>query len=317
LTSAPRSGPAFIAVGGGKGGVGKSFVAANLALALARRGAGRGDRVVAVDLDLGGSNLNLFLGESLPRREISDFLEGRLDTLNAVSQPTRLPALRFVAGSFDTMTAVDPLRAKKLDLIRALVGLEADIVVLDLPAGSAASTLDFFFLGDVKIVVTNPEAVAYHNAYGFLKNYLLRRLLTEFRDRADVMSSILDRYRALPGEEASTQPDRTITGLVSALRTEHPDVSGEIGGILEYDTPMLILNRVRRRGDRETLNRFKSVVDRNLGLRCQALGAIAEDSQVGAAVREGRPFLLAHPKHRIARQIEVWAERAGAIARWR
>lgn len=315
--SAPRSGPAFIAVAGGKGGVGKSFVAANLALALARRGASRDERVVAVDLDLGGSNLNLFLGEPLPRREISDFLEGRADTLNAVSQSTRLPNLRFVAGSFDTMTAVDPLRMKKLDLVRSLVGLDADIVVLDLPAGSAASTLDFFFLGDVKIVVTNPEAVAYHNAYGFLKNYLLRRLLTEFRDRTDVMSSILDRYRALPGADAAGLSDRTITGLVAALRVDHPDVGGEIAGILEYDAPLLVLNRVRRRHEGDTLDRFKAVVERNLGLRCQSLGAIPEDERVAAAVREGRPFLLVHPKHRIARQLEQWAERVGATARWR
>jgi len=309
LTPAPRSGPAFLAVGGGKGGVGKSFVAANLALALARRGASRGARVAAVDLDLGGSNLNLFLGEPLPRREVSEFLEGRADSLNAVSQPTRIPNLRYVAGSFDTMTAVDPLRARKLDLVAALVGLDADVVVLDLPAGSLPSTLDFFFLGEIKVVVTNPESVAYHNAYGFLKNYLLRRLLTEFRDRTDILTSILDRYRVLPGEERREPSDRTITGLVAALREEHPEARAEVAGILEYDAPLLVLNRVRRRRDRATLERFRAVVEQNLGLRCLALGTIPEHRKVADSVRDARPFLLAHPRHAIARQFERWAER--------
>lgn len=309
MTPAPRSGPAFLAVGGGKGGVGKSFVAANLALALARRGAARGARVVAVDLDLGGSNLNLFLGEPLPRREVSEFLEGRADSLNAISQPTRLPNLRYVAGSFDTMTAVDPLRARKLDLVHALVGLDTDIVVLDLPAGSVPSTLDFFFLGEIKVMVTNPEAVAYHNAYGFLKNYLLRRLLTEFRDRPDVLATILDGYRALPGQDQHEPADRTITGLVAALRDEHPGVRAEVAGILQYDTPLLVLNRVRRRRDRATLDRFRAVVEQNLGLRCVPLGTIPERRAVADTVRNARPFLLTHGRHSIARQFERWAER--------
>ncbi len=310
MTPAPRSGPAFLAVGGGKGGVGKSFVSANLAMALARRVSGVGARVVAVDLDLGGSNLNLFLGEPLPQREISDFLEDRVDSLNAVSQPTRLPNLRYVAGSFDTMTAIDPLRARKLDLVRALVGLDADIAVLDLPAGSAPSTLDFFFLGEIKIVVTNPEAVAYHNAYGFLKNYLLRRLLTEFRDRTPVLASILDRFRMLPGEEEPAEPqDRTITGLVAALRQEHPEVRAEVAGILEYDAPLLVLNRVRRRRDHDTLDRFRAVVEQNLGLRCLALGTLPEDRAVTDAVRDAQPFLLTRRRHVIARRFDRWAER--------
>ena len=316
MTPAPRSGPGFLAVGGGKGGVGKSFVAANLALALARRGGAGRERVAAVDLDLGGSNLNLFLGELYPSREVSDFLEGRAQTLDAVAQPTVLPNLRYVAGSFDTMTAVDPLRTRKMDLVGALVGIDADLVVLDLPAGSTPSTLDFFFLGDVKLVVTNPEPVAYHNAYGFLKNYLLRRLLTEFRDRTDVLATILDRYRALPGEE-SEPSDRSITGLVAVLRAEHPDVAGEVSGILEYDAPLLVLNRVRRRREASSLDRFRAVVELNLGLRCPALGILPEDRRVASSVREGRPFLLTHPKHRIARQFEQWAERLSATARWR
>ncbi len=309
MTPAPRTGPAFLAVGGGKGGVGKSFVSANLAMALARRVTGVGARVVAVDLDLGGSNLNLFLGEQLPHREISDFLEDRVDSLNAVSQPTRLPNLRYVAGSFDTMTAIDPLRARKLDLVHALVGLDADIVVLDLPAGSAPSTLDFFFLGEIKVVVTNPEAVAYHNAYGFLKNYLLRRMLTEFRDRTPILASILDRFRVLPGEEAPEPSDRTITGLVTALREEHPEVRSEIAGILEYDAPLLILNRIRKRRDHDSLERFQAVIEQNLGLRCLALGTIPEDRAVTDAVREARPFLLTRRRHPISRRFDRWAER--------
>lgn len=305
--SDPRPGPVIVAVGGGKGGVGKSFLTANLALAMAKQGAAVGRRVTTVDLDFGGSNLNLFLGEPMPEREMSDFLDGRADNLEAVSQPTRLDNLRYVAGSFDLMTAVDPLRDRKLDIVRSLVGINADYVLLDLPAGSAPPTLDFFFLGDIKIVVTNPESTAFHNAYGFLKNYLLRRFLTEFRDRKEVMAFILDYYRA--ADTAERRRDRTITGLVEAVREAHPEVRSEVTGILQDDTPLLVLNRSRGRRDNDFLPRFRNVLEWNLGLVCQALGELPENRRVGVAVRNEEPFLLRYPRHKLSKRIDSWARR--------
>ena len=301
-----RSGPIFIAVGGGKGGVGKSFVTASLALSLARDGSRSGTRVAAVDLDLGGSNLNLLLGEPHPERELSDFVDGRVDTLSEILQPTRLPNLRYVAGSFDMVTALDPLRERKLDLIRALVGLDADFVLLDLQAGATPVTLDFFFLGDVKLVVTNPESTAFHNSYGFLKNYVLRRLLTELRDRREALHFVLEYYRGAGDEPV---PDRTITALIAELRKQFPDLEPEVEGILEYDAPFLILNRVRDRAERQYLDRFRAVVEQNLALRCPELGSIPEDKRVGRSTREGRPFVLAHPRHPISRRFSDWAVR--------
>ena len=301
-----RSGPVFIAVGGGKGGVGKSFVTASLALSLARDGARTGARVAAVDLDLGGSNLNLFLDEPHPERELADFVDGRVETLGEILQPTRLPNLRYVAGSFDMVTALDPLRERKLDLIRALVGLDADFVLLDLQAGATPVTLDFYFLGDVKLLVTNPEATAFHNAYGFLKNYVLRRILTELRDRREALHFVLEYYRGTSDEPV---PDRTITALVAELRARFPEVEPEVEGILEYDAPLLVLNRVRDRDERQYLDRFRAVVEQNLALRCPELGTIPEDKRVGRATRDGRPFVLAHPRHPVARRFSEWATR--------
>ena len=58
------------AIGGGKGGVGKSLVTANLSICLALMGY----RVCAVDLDLGGANLHTCLGVNIPERTLSDYL---------------------------------------------------------------------------------------------------------------------------------------------------------------------------------------------------------------------------------------------------
>jgi flagellar biosynthesis protein FlhG len=303
----------MVAVGGGKGGVGKSFIAANLALALALREA-VADRVVAVDLDFGGSNLNLLLGEPLPRAELGDFLDGRAPNLDAIAQPTRVERLRYVAGTFDMVTAVDPIRDRKLDLVRALIGLDARWVVLDLPAGSSPATLDFFFLGDIKLVVLNPEETAFSNAYGFLKNYLLRRLMTEFRDRPEVVAFILRWYREEPSPE-ERRADRSVTTMASGLADEFPALRAELDGILRDDTPLLVLNRTRGRREAAYLDRFREVVETHLGLACRTLGVIPEDRRVRQAVRDGKPFLIAHPRHRITRGFEEWAERLSLRAR--
>ena len=214
--------------------------------------------------------------------DLGDFFEGRAPDLSAVAQPTRLENLRYVAGGFDLVASQDPLRQRKLDLVRALVGLDADVVVLDLPAGNAPATLDFFFLGDWKVVVTTPETAAFHDAYGFLKGYLLRRLLTEFRDREDVLARTLEFYR---GPESGS--DRTVTALVRVLRDEFPEAWPEVAGILQDDAPHLILNRVRGRRQRGWLERFRLVVRKNLSLACPVLGTIPEDRRVAEALRHG------------------------------
>lgn len=301
-----RGGPTFVAIGGGKGGVGKTLVASSLAIALARRrGGGPRLEVVAVDLDVGGSNLNLFLGEPFPSHELTDFLEGRVESLDLIAHPTRtLPNLRYVAGSMDLVSAGDPVRPRKLALVRALVGLDADVVVLDLPAGTSPATLDFFFLGDQKIVVTNPETAAFHDAYGFLKSYLLRRLITELRDRQDLLFHVLEWFRdADPGE------DRTMTGLVASLQEERPEVAPMIVGILSEDTPWLVLNRLRKPRERIYLDRFRAVVRKHLGLSSPELGTIPDEAKIAEAARTGRPFVLEHPKHRISRVFDTWADR--------
>ncbi|MDX1624750.1 MAG: P-loop NTPase, partial [Gemmatimonadota bacterium] len=301
----PSSGPVFVAVGGGKGGVGKTFVASSLALALARS-SGPGLEVVAVDLDVGGSNLNLFFGEPVPERELADWFEGRIERFADVARPTRLAGLRYVAGSFDTVTAGDPLRQRKLELIRGLVGLEADVVVLDLPAGSSPATLDFYFLGDHKVVVTSPEPAAFHDAYGFLKNYLLRRILTELREREEVVLTVLEFFR---GDDPSKADDRTLTSMMDALRRRHPKAWPEVVSILREDVPLLILNRLHDPRERQYLDRFRAVVRKNLALQCGVLGTIPEEKRVTRAVRDAKPFVLEHPRHEIAKRFSRWAAR--------
>ena len=114
--AAPRKRPVprIVAVGGGKGGVGKSTVAANLALAIGRLG----HRVALVDADLGAANLHTMLGALHPASTLSDFLDQTVDSLDAVRLNVG-PNVDLIPGSSRPGSANLPA-SQKVRLIRAI-----------------------------------------------------------------------------------------------------------------------------------------------------------------------------------------------------
>ena len=168
------------AVGGGKGGIGKSFLVANLATVAARSG----KRVILIDADLGGANLHTCLGVRAGERvSLSDYFEDRVLELDKVAIETPVPG-----------PAPDPRRdrphrqggdhrtSSARQLLRAVRQLPADLVIFDLAAGTDRSTIDFFLEADEGFVVTTPEPTAIENAYAFLRAAFYRRLSHALHD---------------------------------------------------------------------------------------------------------------------------------------
>jgi flagellar biosynthesis protein FlhG len=166
-----------IAIGGGKGGIGKSLVAVNLAIELARRE----ERVVLVDADLGGANLHTCLGIDLPRRTLSDFIERRAQRIEDVVTPTGIPGLGLISGAMDHLDAANPKYAQKMRLMRSIQSLDVDHVILDLGAGTHLNVLDLFLVSDHGILVLVPEPTAVENVYRFVKAAFWRRAATSSR----------------------------------------------------------------------------------------------------------------------------------------
>src|SRR5512140_2767761 len=161
-----------ISIGGGKGGIGKSLISANLGIELARRG----KRVVLVDADLGGANLHTTLGVDVPRRTLSDFIERRVSRIDDVVTPTGIANLGLVSGALDHLDAANPRHAQKMRLLRHVQQLDADFAILDLGAGTHSNVLDFFLVSDHGILVLVPEPTAVENAYRFVKAAFWRRM---------------------------------------------------------------------------------------------------------------------------------------------
>jgi flagellar biosynthesis protein FlhG len=151
-----------IAVSGGKGGVGKSTVSLNLAIAFSRAGM----NTLMVDTDLGMADLNLLLGVA-PERSVLDALGGMPieDVLVSAHGIHLLPALN---GSYLLSTLGPTGHARILELVGGLVD-RFDALVIDVAAGIGQAQTVFAGAANEALVVVNPEPLSMADAYACLK----------------------------------------------------------------------------------------------------------------------------------------------------
>ncbi|MBI5434171.1 MAG: AAA family ATPase [Planctomycetes bacterium] len=154
----------FLLVTGGKGGVGKTTVAVNLALELARTG----KRPLLVDLDLGLANVDVLMRLAAPRT-LEDALSGACRFEDCVvAAPHGLFVLPASSGVAD-LAALDPERRARLAAGLAELSARYDCVIGDSAAGIGADVLAFASRADCVLVVTTPEPAALTDAYGLIK----------------------------------------------------------------------------------------------------------------------------------------------------
>ena len=153
-----------LAVVSGKGGVGKTSLAVNLAIGLAA--AGR--RILLLDADIGLANVDLLLGQR-PRGHLGHVLTGRMTLADVVQEG---PAgIAWIPGA-SQMPALARIGQKRRDaVLRGLSDLEAqhDLVVLDAPAGIGPGVLALARQADELVLVTTPEPTSLVDAYALLK----------------------------------------------------------------------------------------------------------------------------------------------------
>ncbi len=154
----------FVLVSGGKGGVGKTTLAANLAIDMARGGR----RVLLVDLDLGLADVGVLLDLSAGAH-VEDALDGIVPFADCVARgPHGLDVLPASSGS-EAMAALDSERRAKLLAGLALLSCNYDVVIGDGAAGIGPDALAFAAAADHVLVVTTPEMPALTDAYGLFK----------------------------------------------------------------------------------------------------------------------------------------------------
>lgn len=288
-----ETGPRVWAIGGGKGGVGKSVVAANLALAVARTGA----RVALVDADLGGANLHTLIGIPSPKRNLSDFIARRVASLNEILAPTPFDNLWLVSGAKALLETANPSFGQKTKILRHLASLDVDHVFLDLGAGTSFNVLDFFLAARRGVLVVVPEATSVENAYFFIKAAYFRKL-KRAQPRARVKAAVDEVMRGDARQRVRTPRD---------LMAQVMAVDAEAGAALMEEastfSPSIIVNRIERSEQTRLGDEMGSACRDYFGINLRCLGNLPYDALVRRSVDERRPAVDLFPQSSFARAV--------------
>ena len=154
----------MVVIASGKGGVGKSTLAANLSVALGQKGA----RVLLVDADFAQASLDLLLGLH-PRHDLSHVFAGEKSLEEIVVQGPRGVTLVPAASGAPDLADLDDVRLEFL--LRGLTQLEKDVdlMVIDTASGVSRAVTSLCLAADLALVVTTPEMPAFSDAYGLMK----------------------------------------------------------------------------------------------------------------------------------------------------
>lgn len=281
----------IVSVGSGKGGVGKSVVASNLALLLAREGR----RVVLVDLDVGGANVHVMFGHFDLDVTLSDFLDRKVETLNdATIELKSLFNLKIIPGTGETLRSANLHYAKKMRLIRAFKRMDADVVVVDVGPGTNYHSLDFFLLGDLQLAVTTTDPASVVDVYRFIKLAAIRKALSPFLQRELITASI------------GTQDFSSIAQVFNTVKQVDADRLVLAQQAIADFKPCLIMNRLaeNRRINPQIL---QSLLKEYTGRDLTILGSIPEDEAVEISVRNFLPVVMHAPKSPAAVSFEKTA----------
>ena len=277
----------LISVASGKGGVGKSVVASNLALALAKTGRS----VVLADLDVGGADAHILFGHLNPPVTLTDFLTKRVNRLEDVALPvTCHPTLRLIAGTGETLATANMPYARKKRLMTHFRRLDADVVVIDIGAGTGFHALDFFLMADVHLAVTTPEPTAVLDLYRFIKLAAIRRVLGSVLARSPMSEVLSNRDFTSVKEVMDVAGATDAEGRAAAAAAVHSF------------RPGLIINRTSGRSTVNVLY-LRKILQDYVGGDLMLLGEIPEDPAVNESVRTFLPVIEAAPASLAAKSL--------------
>ncbi|MDR2102722.1 MAG: P-loop NTPase [Treponema sp.] len=278
-----------IPIASGKGGVGKSLIAANLGVAFAQAG----QRVVLADLDLGASNLHLVIGHQAPKAGIGTFLNNTRSNFMDLLADTDVRGLRFIPGDTEIPGTATLKASQRKSLVRALFSLapDTDILILDLGAGTHQFILDFFLLSGQGIVVTAPAVTAVLNAYVFLKNAVFRLMYTVFV-KGSPAYAYLERNR----KDSSGAQKLYIPQILPEIKTLDPGSYEKFQTHMSRFRPRIIMNLIENPKDAEVAMKIRRSCEHYLDLKIEHLGVIYRDSIQDTALSSRLPVTLYKPQ---------------------
>ncbi len=272
-----------VAIGGGKGGTGKSLIAVQLGLLIAELGL----RVVLVDADLNGANLHTFFGLEDPCWSLGHVLSGEKE-LHEVVLPTGVQELGLVAGLYQDLRDISDLSQVER-LASALDALDADITLWDVGSGAGAWQTRLFDQAQVGLLVSAPTYQGMERDYFFLRRLCLWKMQGILTDMPPLQG-----WLPMP--------------WLTAMRVKEPQRAHALRRALRKKPVYCLVNGISQSTDSHLERETASVVRRFFGLRTVPLGSLEYDERLSLSSTSRRPFVFEFPDARWVRHMRIVAE---------
>ena len=285
----------IIAVGGAKGGVGKSALAANLAVGLALLG----QQVVLADLDLGGADVHLYLGvKSLPKTW-NDLLDKKVNSIEDIITPTAFEGLKLIGGDSSKLGSDNLPYSQKRKIMRHLREIEGDYLILDLGGNTSYNALDFFLFADHKIVISGTEPASILDSYSFVK-VAFYRFLERFFSEHNSLKELGQKIKDGSWEQSK---HLSLEHILNEVRQRDESAYNKIRKQHDQFRVSLVVNMAENRKDFQIAESMQRVLKEKCFLNVGILGTIAFDKLARRAARSFTPIIVEYPKCQTSKAI--------------
>ncbi len=283
----------ILSIGGGKGGTGKSLIAACIGVCLAERGS----KVLLIDGDLGTANLHTLLGLDTPKIGLSDFIAKKNVSINGATTETRINNLKLISGARDMIGVANLSHGQKLKILNNIKKLDYDYVLIDLGPGTSFNMLDFFLISRRGILVTTPEPTSIENTYRFIKAAVFRYLRNAMGQ--ETVKKLIDQGIRDRGGQKFT----SIFDLLDTIQRVDAGLAEDIKMFIKRLEMHLIVNQSDSAEDRDLGRKMTLAIRKYLGIPIDFLGTVSYAGNLRKGLWRKRPVTMYYPHSRLFMEI--------------
>ena len=281
------------AVGGGKGGVGKSFTSSSLGVFLSNMGY----KTYIIDLDLGSANLHTTLGAGIPQIGLQNYITEQVKDFKDIAVKTPFTNLKLISGNNDALDMANISSAQKSKIMSGIYNLDADYIILDLSAGTHETTLDFFLMAHKHLLVTTPEPSSIENAYRFMKAAFFRYL-----KRYEYQFNLGDTINELMTNKVELGI-KSPADLLKLIKVKDPENGRRLYDQVNSLCFKIVLNQTRTFKDVELGESIKLVSGKYFNLNTEFLAHVDHDNAVWQSLRKRTHLIVEYPHSRLYSQL--------------